>query len=115
MGEYRPIDYGALADALLRGGAQAHDPLWRLPLHDGYDSWLDSGVADLNNISSKPSAGAVVAALFLRRFVPSGTPWAHLDLYAWNDANRPGRPEGGEATGLRAIQSGLTIYRDSIR
>jgi leucyl aminopeptidase len=105
----------ALADALLRGGAQAHDPLWRLPLHDGYDSWLDSGVADLNNISSKPSAGAVVAALFLRRFVPVGTPWAHLDLYAWNDANRPGRPEGGEATGLRAIQSGLTIYRDSIR
>ena len=60
-------------------------------------------------------AGAVVAALFLRRFVPKAVPWAHLDLYAWNDANRPGRPEGGEATGLRALQSGLAIYRDSIR
>jgi leucyl aminopeptidase len=105
----------ALAAALLQGGKAAHDPLWRLPLHDGYDSWLDSGVADLNNVSSKPSAGAVVAALFLRRFVPKAVPWAHLDLYAWNDANRPGRPEGGEATGLRALQSGLAIYRDSIR
>ena len=105
----------ALAAALLQGGNAVHDPLWRLPLHDGYDSWLDSGVADLNNVSSKPSAGAVVAALFLRRFVPKAVPWAHLDLYAWNDANRPGRPEGGEATGLRALQSGLAIYRDSIR
>lgn len=105
----------ALAAALLQGGLAAHDPLWRLPLHDGYDNWLDSPVADLNNVSTKPSAGAVVAALFLRRFVPAGTPWAHLDLYAWNDSNRAGRPEGGEATGLRALQSGLEIYRDSIR
>ena len=104
----------ALADALLAGGAAAHDPLWRLPLHDGYDSWLDSQVADLNNVSTKPTAGAVVAALFLRRFVPAATPWAHLDLYAWNDATRPGRPEGGEATGLRALLAGMQIYRNSI-
>ena len=54
---------------------------------------------------SKPMAGAVTAALFLRRFVPAGTAWAHLDLYAWNDANRPGRPEGGEAQGARALHA----------
>jgi leucyl aminopeptidase len=103
-----------LAQALLDGGRAVHDPLWRLPLHDGYENWLESTVADLNNVSTKPTAGAVVAALFLRRFVPTGIPWAHLDLYAWNDAARPGRPEGGEATALRALQSGLAIYRDSI-
>ncbi len=97
----------ALAAALLAGAEAARDPLWRLPLHDGYDSWLDSGVADLNNVSSKPLAGAIIGALFLRRFVPAGVPWAHLDLYAWNDAARPGRPEGGEATGLRALVAGL--------
>jgi leucyl aminopeptidase len=97
----------ALAEALLAGGQAVGDPLWRLPLHDGYASWLDSPIADLNNVATKPMGGAIVAALFLRRFVPEGTPWAHLDLYAWNDATRPGRPEGGEATGMRAALAGL--------
>lgn len=96
-----------LAEALLAGGQAAGDPLWRLPLHDGYANWLDSPIADLNNVASKPMGGAIIAALFLRRFVPEGTPWAHLDLYAWNDATRPGRPEGGEATGMRAALAGL--------
>ena len=103
-----------LADALLAGGRAVQEPLWRLPLHDGYDGWLDSPVADLNNISSKPTAGAIVAALFLRRFAPPGVPWAHLDLYAWNDLTRPGRPEGGEATGLRALLRGLEAHRANI-
>ena len=94
-----------LAAALLAGGATEHDPLWRLPLWPGYDPWLSSTVADLNNVSSKPMAGAVTAALFLQRFVAPGTPWAHLDTYAWNDTARTGRPEGGEALGLRAIFS----------
>ncbi|MDE2005007.1 MAG: leucyl aminopeptidase family protein [Rhodospirillales bacterium] len=91
------------ADMLLESGAARHDPLWRMPLWDGYASWLDSAVADVNNVSSKPFAGAVTAALFLRRFVPDGIPWAHIDLYAWNDTGRPGRPEGGEAQALRAM------------
>jgi leucyl aminopeptidase len=100
-------NHDGLAAALLAGGGAARDPLWRLPLHDGYDAWLDSPIADLNNVSAKPFAGAIVAALFLRRFVPAALPWAHLDLYAWNDTNRPGRPEGGEATALRALVAAL--------
>jgi leucyl aminopeptidase len=79
------------------------DPLWRLPLHTGYDSWLESTVADLNNVSSRPMAGAIIGALFLRRFVPRATRWVHLDLYAWNDSSRPGRPEGGEAQAMRTL------------
>jgi leucyl aminopeptidase len=97
----------AWAAHLTEAGNAAHDPLWPLPLWDGYDGWLDSPVADLNNIGSKPSAGAVVAALFLRRFVAPQTPWVHLDLYAWNDTNRPGRPEGGEAQSLRAVTAAI--------
>jgi hypothetical protein len=93
----------ALSEGLLRAGLAVRDPLWRLPLHDGYDVWLDSPFADMSNVSQKPMAGAVTAALFLRRFVPEGQPWAHLDVYAWNDAARPGRPEGGEAQSARAI------------
>jgi leucyl aminopeptidase len=95
----------ALAARMLAAGTSIDDPMWRLPLHDGYDSWLDSPYADLSNVSAKPMAGSVVAALFLRRFVPEGMPWAHLDLYAWNDATRPGRPEGGEAQGARALHA----------
>lgn len=92
---------------LLRRGQACHDPAWRLPLWDGYDPWLASPVADLNNVSSKPFAGAVVAALFLRRFVPPLVPWAHYDIYAWNDQARPGRPEGGEAQVIRGIHAAL--------
>jgi leucyl aminopeptidase len=95
----------ALAARLLEAGASVDDPMWRMPLHDGYEHWLDSPFADLSNVSSKPMAGAVVAALFLRRFVPAGIPWAHLDLYAWNDQTRPGRPEGGEAQCARALHA----------
>ncbi|SHI56301.1 leucyl aminopeptidase [Roseomonas rosea] len=97
----------AFAVALSAAGDACHDPLWRLPLHEGYASWLDSSVADLNNVGSRPMAGSIVAALFLSRFVPRGIRWAHLDVYAWNDAARPGRPEGGEAMGLRALHAGL--------
>ena len=102
---FTPHDAGgdALAASLLQAAAATHDPLWRLPLWPGYDPWLSSTVADMGNVSSKPMAGAVTAALFLQRFIPPGTAWAHLDTYAWNDATRPGRPEGGEALGLRAL------------
>ncbi|MFC7476669.1 leucyl aminopeptidase family protein [Dankookia sp. GCM10030260] len=93
----------ALAAVLSAAGDLAADPVWRLPLHGGYDSWLDSAVADLNNVSSRPMAGAIIGGLFLRRFVPGAMRWAHLDVYAWNDNNRPGRPEGGEAQALRAL------------
>ncbi|HQT77248.1 MAG TPA: leucyl aminopeptidase family protein [Rhodopila sp.] len=93
----------ALADSLLRHGNVVHDPLWRLPLWTGYDDWLKSPVADVNNISSKPMAGAIVAGLYLQRFVKPGIRWMHVDLYAWNDQHRPGRPEGGEAMAMRAF------------
>ena len=84
----------AMAEALLRLGNVVHDPLWRLPLWADYDDWLKSPVADLNNVSSKPLAGSIVAGLYLQRFVTPGIPWLHIDLYAWNDQNRPGRPGG---------------------
>ncbi len=92
-----------LSEALLRQGQLNHDPLWRLPLWSGYNDWLKSPIADINNVSSKPLAGAVVAGLYLQRFVGPGVPWIHIDLYAWNDQTRPGRPEGGEAMGMRAL------------
>ena len=93
----------ALADALLAAGRREQDPLWRLPLWAPYLSMLDSRVADLVNCSTSRFGGAITAALFLQRFVPETTAWMHLDAYSWNDADRPGRPHGGEAQGLRAL------------
>ncbi len=92
----------ALAEELLRHGREQNDPMWRLPLWSPYRRMLDSKVADINNASDSPFAGAITAALFLQEFVSAETPWAHLDLFAWNPATRPGRPEGGEAMTLRA-------------
>jgi len=90
------------AEALLKAGREFDDPCWRLPLHDGYREYLKSDVADCINAHSNPFAGASVAALFLDKFVPEGTDWAHFDTYAWRPAAKPGRPKGGEALGLRA-------------
>src|SRR6185436_5193060 len=64
----------ALASDMLASGTAVSDPLWRMPLWDGYDEMLASDVADLGNMSDAPLAGAVTAALFLERFVPEGTP-----------------------------------------
>jgi leucyl aminopeptidase len=93
----------AWAERLLAAGGAVQDPVWQLPLWAGYDGWLDSTMADLNNVSSKTFAGAIVAALFLQRFVAGARAWIHFDLYAWNDQHRPAAPEGGEIHAMRAM------------
>ncbi|OSQ40621.1 leucyl aminopeptidase family protein [Thalassospira mesophila] len=91
-----------LANALQNTGIEMGDPMWRLPLWDDYRPMLESKIADTNNISSGPFGGAIIAALFLDRFAKGAKAWAHIDLMAWNPAGTPGRPEGGEAQGIRA-------------
>jgi leucyl aminopeptidase len=90
------------AEALLAAGAEQYDPCWRLPLHEGYREYLKSDIADVLNAHANAFAGAIVAALFLDRFVAAGADWAHFDTYAWQASAKPGRPKGGEALGLRA-------------
>ena len=92
----------ALANDWLAAGQRAYDPLWRMPLWRPYLRYLTSTIADIANASNTTMAGSVTAALYLERFVPEGQKWAHLDVYSWNDSDRPGRPAGGEAQGLRA-------------
>ena len=90
------------AQELLAAGLAADDPCWRLPLPDSYREYLKSDIADLNNTGTNGYAGASVAGLFLDRFVPAGTDWAHFDTFAWRPMAKPGRPKGGDALGLRA-------------
>ena len=91
-----------IADTLLDAGKATQDPLWRMPLWRPYLTMLDSHIADLANSGPSRHAGAVVAALYLERFVTESIPWMHLDVYSWNDSDKPGHPRGGEAQGLRA-------------
>ena len=91
----------ALAQQWLDAGDATRDPVWRMPLWRPYLRYLNSGIADMANAGSR-MAGAVTAALYLERFIDEGQRWAHLDVYAWNDSDRPGRPAGGEALALRS-------------
>jgi leucyl aminopeptidase len=97
----------ALADAMLSHANDADDPLWRMPLWRGYKHFLASPIADISSTGSAPNGGAITAALFLEHFVEPDTPWAHIDLMAFNTSSRPGRPEGGEAQGIRGIYAML--------
>jgi leucyl aminopeptidase len=88
----------------LRAHSEAEaDPVWPMPLWAGYDDELSSKVADLGNVSAAPFAGSIIAALFLKRFVAATPTWLHIDIYAWNTRERPGRPVGAEAQCVRTL------------
>lgn len=93
--------------ALELSSERAWDPLWRLPLFAGYRSKLDSSIADLNNVGSDTYGGAITAALFLQEFVGPAQDWIHMDTMGYNLDARPGRPVGGEALGLLALDEFL--------
>lgn len=93
----------SLARLIQQQGAAVSDPTWQLPLFEDYAFQINSRVADLLNCSTGPFGGAITAALYLQRFVSAQTDWLHFDVMAWNNRKRPGRPEGGEAMGIRAV------------
>jgi leucyl aminopeptidase len=95
-------DDDALAEALIGRAAAENDPMWRLPLWRPYESMLESKVADINNVGAGGHAGAITAALFMRRFV-SAPSWLHFDVFAWSASAKPGRPEGGDCQAARAL------------
>jgi leucyl aminopeptidase len=92
-----------LAGALARHSASENDPLWRMPLWRPYDQLLESKVADVNNVTNSSFGGSITAALFMRRFVTAAKAWLHIDVFAWNQTTKPGRPEGAECQAARAL------------
>ncbi|TPN40443.1 leucyl aminopeptidase family protein [Mesorhizobium sp. B1-1-6] len=94
----------ALASDLAAASLAVEDPLWRMPLWRPYDAKLSSKIADINNVTTDGFAGSITAALFLKRFVEKTASWAHFDIFAWNPADRPHGPAGGEAQGIRALE-----------
>ncbi len=100
----------ALADALLTAGTTADEPMWRLPVAtDEYMDKLDSDVADIKNVGGR-AAGTIVAGLFLHRFVPEETRWAHLDIAgsAWTDRAAGIFSKGATGVPVRALVQWLS-------
>ena len=106
LGEDLPPLYARRTDqarAIQDLSFELEDPLWQMPLYKPYKQQIEPRLADLSNTGSTSQGGSLTAALFLDHFVPEGIDWMHLDIYAWNLGDRPGRPAGGEAQGLRTM------------
>ncbi|NCT84190.1 MAG: leucyl aminopeptidase family protein [Comamonadaceae bacterium] len=84
-------------------GLKLDDPLWHMPLWAPYHAGIESTLGDIVNTGKSALAGAINAALFLEDFLPAQQDWLHVDLFAWNDTSRPGRPVGGEAQSIRTL------------
>ena len=95
----------SLSEALVAQSKLQVDPVWRLPLYRPYRGLMDTPIADIKNASSQGYGGAITAALFLQDFVNQDQVWMHFDLMAANQKTLPGRPEGGEIMGMRALLS----------
>ncbi|HMM08088.1 MAG TPA: leucyl aminopeptidase family protein [Paracoccus solventivorans] len=100
-------DDDAGAEALYRAGRDHADPIWRLPFWEPYEAMIEPGIADLDNAPSGGFAGAITAALFLRRFAEGAGRYVHFDIYGWQPTAAPGRPKGGVGQGMRAILHAL--------
>jgi leucyl aminopeptidase len=96
-------DDAALAHDLAEASLETDDPIWRLPLYMGYDKDIRTKFADITNAPSGGMAGAITAALFLKRFVTNTKSWVHFDIYGWAPGERPHSPGGGEAQAIRAL------------
>jgi len=104
-------DDNAFVSALESAAGPAADPVWRMPFHDAYESLIEPGIADLDNVPKGGFAGSITAALFLRRFVTESK-YAHFDIYGWQPSDAPARPKGGAGQGTRALLAALPKLLD---
>lgn len=93
-----------LVQALQEVGQEVGERFWPLPLWDFYFEALKSDVADMKNVGDR-TAGAIVAGIFLKQFIPQEVPWAHLDIAgtAWTDKDTGAAPRGATGFGVRTL------------
>jgi leucyl aminopeptidase len=100
-------DDAAVAAALDGAASRVADPVWRLPFWTPYEADIEPGIADLDNAPKSGFAGAITAALFLRRFAGDAVRYTHFDIYGWQPGAAPARPKGGVGMGARALLEAL--------
>jgi leucyl aminopeptidase len=106
LAPYFTDDAGVVA-ALESAAARVADPVWRLPFWTPYEAEIEPGIADLDNAPKSGFAGAITAALFLRRFAGDAARYTHFDIYGWQPSAAPARPKGGVGMGARALLDAL--------
>ncbi|MDB9850834.1 leucyl aminopeptidase family protein [Amylibacter sp.] len=94
-----------LAIQIQKASLEKNDPLWRLPFWNPYEDLIEPDVADLDNAPKGGFAGAITAALFLRRFVDKSKYFVHFDLFAWSQVSKPSQSKGGACQSARAMLS----------
>lgn len=70
----------SLNEDLIKASEKSGERLWRFPLWEEYGKEMESDIADIKNLATKPVAGAITAAKFLEYFVQPHAAWAHIDI-----------------------------------
>jgi leucyl aminopeptidase len=63
-------------------GMSSGERVWCFPMDADFDSDLESSVADVLQCATEGKGDHILAARFLKRFVPDAIAWLHLDLSA---------------------------------
>ncbi len=97
-------DNDQLSEQLTKAAGKAGEGIWRMPMQDSYKSGIKSSIADLQNTGPRPG-GSITAALFLKEFVNSSIPWAHIDIAGtcWTEKDRDINPKGATGYGVRTL------------
>jgi leucyl aminopeptidase len=100
----------ALIERLKAAGNRTGEYVCELPLYDDYEDLIKSDVADVKNSGGR-AAGAITAALFLKKFI-GDYPWAHLDIAGTGIAPKDGpySPKGGSGVGVRLFVDMLRTW-----
>lgn len=96
------------AKTVIQAGNDSCEKFWPMPLDEEYADELKDPFADLSNVGK--SAGAILAALFLREFVPEGVKWSHWDIAGTAYVDKPWKYTSYGATGT-GIQTLVEVIR----
>lgn len=100
----------ALNDLLVRAGRVSGERVWPFPNDPDFDDDIKSKLADVAQCASGGEADQILAARFLQRFIPAGTPWVHVDLASALRKDGLAQMPGG-ATGF-GVRYSLSLLLD---
>ena len=96
------MGHGAAVEKVLEAAKASEELVWHMPLAEDLRSTLDSDLADMTNVKiGNRAGGMIVGGLFLEKFVPEGTSWAHLDIAS--AANNDGSPYSVYPSGATGV------------